>query len=111
MAAYRQAISEAARPGYFVDPRLQLAYFGLADTQRGYNDVPGAAANYALAAVQPSCSDWLRKRAELDAGEMEDLLGHRAAAVRLYQAALASGGDQSQAEAARRNLRTPFTGK
>ncbi len=111
MAAYRQAISDAGRPGYFFDPRLQLAYFGLADTQRGYRDIPGAAANYALAAGQPSCSDWLRKRAELDAGEMQDLMHQRAEAVRLYQAVLTPGGDQSQAEAARRNLRTPFTGK
>ncbi len=111
IAAYKQVIADAMKPGYFVDPRLQLAYFGLADTQRGYNDVAGAAANYTLATEQPNSSDWLRKRAALDAGEMEDLLHHRQQAVRLYQAVLAPGGDQSQADAAHRYLRGPFTGK
>lgn len=111
IAAYKQVIADAMKPGYFVDPRLQLAYFGLADTQRGYNDIAGAAANYTLATQQPNNSDWLRKRAALDAGEMEDLLHHRPQAVRLYQATLAPGGDQSQADAARRYLHTPFTGK
>lgn len=111
IAAYKQVIADAMKPGYFVDPRLQLAYFGLADTQRGYNDIAGAAANYTLATQQPNNSDWLRKRAALDAGEMEDLLHHRSQAVRLYQATLAPGGDQSQADAARRYLHAPFTGK
>ncbi len=111
IAAYRQVIADAGKPDFFADVRLQLAYFGLADTQRGYNDIAGAAANYAQAAAQPNCSDWLRKRAELDAGEMEDLLHQRPEAVHLYQAVLAGGGDQSQAEAARRYLRTPFAGR
>ncbi|MGI4831062.1 MAG: hypothetical protein ACRYFU_23160 [Janthinobacterium lividum] len=111
IAAYKQVIADAAKPGYFVDPRLQLAWFGLADTERGYNDIPDAAAGYALAAQQPNCSDWLRRRAELDAGEMNDVLHRREAAIPLYQAAAAPGGDQSQAEAARRYLHSPFTGK
>ena len=84
---------------------------GLADTQRGYNDIRGAANGYLQAAEQPNCSDWLRKRAQLNAGEMDDLLGDRAGAVRMYQMAAASGGDQSQAEAAKKYLKTPFSGK
>lgn len=111
IAAYKQVIADAMKPGYFTDPRLQLAYFGLADTQRGYNDIAGAAANYTLAAEQPNNSDWLRKRAALDAGEMQDLLHHRQEAVHLYQVVLTPGGDQSQADAAHKYLRTPFTGK
>ena len=111
IAAYRGVIADAGRPGFFVDPRLQMAYFGLADTQRGYNDIAGAAKNYAQAAQPADSSDWLRKRAELDAGEMDDLLHQRPEAVRLYQAVLTPGGDQSQAEAAHRYLRAPFTGK
>ncbi len=111
IAAYKQLITEARKPAYFVDPQLQLAFFGLADTQRGYNDVSGAAANYAEAAQQSSTSDWLRKRAELDAGEMQDLLHHHPEAMGFYQAVLKAGGDQSQADAARRYLHTPYTGK
>ena len=111
MAAYKQVITDAAKPGYFVDPRLQLAWFGLADTERGYNDVPDAAYGFMQAVQQPNCSDWLRRRAELDAGEMDDLLHHRADALRLYKAAAAPGGDQSQADAARRYIKSSFTGR
>ena len=109
--AYKKVLQEAQKPGYFVDPRLQLAWFGLGDTQRGYNDIKGAASSYTLAASQPNCSDWLRRRAELNAGEADDLLHDRAAAVKMYQAAAAPGGDQSQVDAAQRYLRKPYTGK
>ncbi len=111
IAEYKQVIADAQQPGYFADPRLQMAWFGMADTQRGYNDIKGAAAGYMLAAMQPNCSDWLRKRAQLNAGEMYDLLHDRANAVRMYQMALAPGGDQTQADMARRYLKTPFVGK
>jgi len=111
IAAYKQVIADAQQPGYFVDPRLQMAWFGMADTQRGYNDIKDAAFGYAQAAQQPNCSDWLRKRAELSAGEMFDLLHDRPQAVHWYQLVLTPHGDQTQAEAARRNLQTPYTGK
>jgi tetratricopeptide (TPR) repeat protein len=111
IAEYKQVIADAQQPGYFADPRLQMAWFGMADTQRGYNDIKGAAAGYMQAAMQPNCSDWLRKRAQLNAGEMYDLLHDRANAVRMYQMALSPGGDQTQADAARKYLKTPFAGK
>ena len=111
IALYKEVLADAAKPGYFVDPRLQLALFGLADTQRGWNDITGAAENYQKAAKQPNCSDWLRKRAQLNAGEMYDLLHQRAKAMQLYQMASSGGGDQSQAEAARRLMKTPYAGK
>ena len=107
---YQQVLEDAKKPGYFTDARLQLVWFGLADTQRGQNDIFNAAHNYLNAAQQPNCSDWLRKRAQLNAGEMFDLLHQRDQAVKLYQMA-ASGGDQSQADAARKYLKTPYTGK
>jgi len=104
-------LADAAKPGYFVDPRPQMAWFGLADTQRGQNDIADAAENYVKAADQPRCSDWLRKRAQLNAGEMYDLLHQRDKAMALYQKAAAGGGDQSQADAARRLMKTPYSGK
>ena len=107
--AYKHVLDLAQKPGYFVDPRLQMAWFGLADTQRGYNDIHSAAEGYMQAAMQPNCSDWLRKRAQLNAGEMYDLLKDRTQAVRMYQMAAASGGDQSQAEAAKKYLKTPYS--
>jgi tetratricopeptide (TPR) repeat protein len=111
MAAYKQVLTDAQKPGYFIDPRLQMAWFGLADTERGYNLIKDAAAHYEKAAMQPESSDWLRKRALLDAGEMDDLLHDRAAAVRMYRMVLGPGNDHSQDDAARGYLKTPFAGK
>jgi tetratricopeptide (TPR) repeat protein len=111
IAIYREVLADAKKPNYFIEPRLHMAYWGLADTQRGQNDIADAAENYLLAAAQPTCSDWLRRRAQLNAGEMFDLLHRRDEAVKQYQLASAGGGDQSQADSARRYLKTPYTGK
>jgi tetratricopeptide (TPR) repeat protein len=111
IAEYNAILVDATKPGYFFDPRLHLTYFGLADTQRGQNNIADAAKNYLEAAAQPSCSDWLKRRAQLNAGEMFDLLHNRPEAIRQYQQASAGGGDQSQADMAQKYLKTPYTGK
>jgi len=108
---YKEVLADAARPHYFIDPKLQLAYFGLADTERGQNQVEAAADDYVRAGQQPDSSDWLRKRAELNAGEMFDLLHERNRAIQYYDLASASTGDQSQADTARKLLKTPYAGK
>lgn len=111
IALYKKVIAKGLTPGYFVEPRLQMAYFGLADTQRGQNDLAEAVENYLRAAAYPGCSEWLRKRAQLNAGQVYDLLHQRAAAVKQYELAAGPGEDQSQADAARRYLKSPYTGK
>ena len=111
IAAYKAVIADARKPNFFIDPRLQMAYFGLADTQRGQNMIEEAAQNYLEAAAQPKCSDWLRRRAQLNAGQMFDLLRQRDRAMKQYQLASAGGGDQSQTDAARKYLKTPYTGR
>ena len=108
---YKAVLSDARKPGYFIDPRLQMAWFGLADTERGQNQMQDAAQHYLVAADQPKCSDWLRRRAQLNAGQMYDLLNERDLAVRNYQLAAAGGGDQSQADTARKYLKTPYAGR
>ena len=111
IAAYRAVLADARRPGFFVDPRLQLAWFGLADTERGQNNITDAAKHYLEASEQPNCSDWLRKRAHLNAGKMLDLLHDRTGAIREYQLAMGGGGDQTQGDEARRLMKSPYTGK
>lgn len=108
---YKSVIADAHKPGYFTDPRLQLAWYGLAETLRGQNDVHGAAEAYLNAASQPKCADWLRRRAHLNAGQMLDLLHEREKALTQYRMAAAPGGDQSQADAARRYLKNAYTGR
>jgi tetratricopeptide (TPR) repeat protein len=111
IATYERILQDAQKPGYFIDARLQMAYFGLADTLRGQNRIGDAAQNYLNAAAQPKCSDWLKRRAQLNAGEMFDLLHQRDKAIQQYKEAAAGGGDQSQADLARKYLKTPYTGK
>jgi tetratricopeptide (TPR) repeat protein len=111
IALYRAILADAQDPRYFVEPRLHMTYFGLADTERGQNQIADAAQNYLRAAAQPTCSDWIRRRAQLNAGEMFDLLHKRDEATKQYELASAGGGDQSQTEAARRYLKTPYVGK
>src|ERR1700733_7952325 len=111
IAIYREILADGKKSGYFFEPRLHMAYWGLADTQRGQNDIADAAQNYLLAAAQPSCSDWLRRRAQLNAGQMFDLLNNRDKAIKQSQLASAGRGDQSQADAARRYLKTPYVGR
>ena len=110
IAIYKRVLEDAGQRGYFTEPRLQLAYFGLAETERGQNDIHGAADSYAKAAAQPNCSDWMRKRAALNAGEMLDKQGQRDLAMGYYRQAAAGGGDQSQASDARRYMKQPYTG-
>ena len=88
-----------------------MAWFGLADTERGQKLITDAAKHYLEAADQINASDWIRRRAELNAGEMLDLLHDREAALAQYRKASAPGGDQSQADAARRSMKTPYSGK
>ena len=111
IATYKEVLADTRKPNYFVDPRLELAWFGMADTERGYNMIQDAAYGYTQAASQPNSSDWLRKRAQLSAGQMYDLLHQRTDAIHMYHQVLTPGGDQTQAEAARKYLQTPYQGK
>lgn len=111
IATYRNVLADARKRDYFVDPRLQMAWFGLADTERGQNLIEDAAKHYLEAADQPNASDWIRKRAQLNAGQMLDLLHDHGNAVVQYQRASAPGGDQSQADTARKLIRNPYTGR
>ena len=111
IAIYKQVIADARRPGYFVDPRMQMAWYGLADTERGQNLINDAARHYVEAASQANSSDWIRKRSELAAGQMFDLMHDHGQAELHYQKAAAPGGDQSQADLARKLIRTPYSGK
>lgn len=108
---YKNVLSDAARHGYFIDARLQLAYFGLAETERGQGQVEEALDDYLSAAKQPKCSEWMRKRAQLNAGMMYDLLHRHQDAVAQYELAAGPGVDQSQADAAHRYIKSAYTGK
>ncbi len=107
---YKSVIADAAKKNYFYDARLQLAWFGLAETQRGQNHIGEAADAYLQTAAQPKCSDWLKKRAQLNAGEMLDLLHERNQAMVQYRAA-AGASDGAVSGPAKQYLKNAYAGK
>jgi tetratricopeptide (TPR) repeat protein len=105
---YRKIIADAARPGYFAEARLELAYFGLGDALRGQRHYGEASHAYEQAAASPGVGTELKVRTLLAAGECHDALGERQQAVWDYQAAIAAGPNTSRADTARKRLKTPY---
>ena len=112
VAAYQSLLKRATAPGgYYPNPHLELAYYGLGEAARGQRDIQEAANAYESATTQPTASPLMKRRAHLAAGEMLDLLGHRAQAKQQYDAVLALGTDSDQAERATRYEDSPYRGK
>lgn len=112
IAAYQALLDEAGKPGgYYPDPHLEMAYYGLGEAARGQRKVDIAARAYASAASEPTASPLMQRRAHLKAGEMYDLLGERTEAKKQYDAVLALGAEFSQADIARKFEQSPYTGK
>ncbi len=109
IAEYQRLLDQAKTPGFFPSARLELAWFGLADTLQGQKEYAEAATAYNEASIQPAISIDLKGRCELSSGKMYDLLNERDMAVREYQAVLRQDSDSAQADYARRYLRVPFT--
>ena len=83
--AYREIVANSAKPGYFAEARLELAYFGLGDALRGQRHYSEAAQAYEQAAWTKNVGPELKIRSLLAAGECHDLNGERQLAVRDYQ--------------------------
>jgi hypothetical protein len=110
IAVYKAVIADGTKRDYFIDPRMQLAWFGLAETERGQNHLREAADAYLQTAAQTKCSEWLRKRAQLNAGEVLDMLHQRAQAVAEYRAA-AGASDPAVSGPAKQYLKAAYVGK
>jgi tetratricopeptide (TPR) repeat protein len=108
--AYQKILTDNAKPGHFAGARLELAYFGLGDAQRGQRHYADAAHAYEAAAASNGAGPELRVRTLLAAGECHDLLGERQLAVKDYQAAIDAGPNTSRADTARKRLKSPFHG-
>lgn len=112
ISAYEALIAQATAPGgYYADPHLEMAYYGLGEAARGQREVEVAAQAYKKAALQSTASPLLKRRAHLKAGEMFDLLGRRDAAKKQYDAVLELGEDSSQAQSAKQFEHSPYKGR
>jgi Uncharacterized protein conserved in bacteria len=110
VAAYRELLAESARPGYFAEPQMELAYFGLGEALRGQRHYPEAAESYEKAAFAHDVGPELKIRSLLAAGECRDILGERKQALIDYQEAIDAGPNTSRADTARKRLRAPYKG-
>lgn len=108
--AYEDIVGNAAKPGYFVSARLELAYFGLGDAQRGQRHYDEAAAAYEKAAFSLNVGTELKIRSLVAAGQCRDLNGERQRAIQNYQAAIDAGPNTSRADTARKYLNSPYRG-
>ncbi len=106
--AYRKLIAESARPGYFSQAQLELAYFGLGDALRGQRHFGEAAQSYEQSADTKNVGPELKIRSLLAAGECHDMNDERQLAVKDYQAAIDAGPNTSRADTARKRLRNPY---
>jgi len=108
---YEHLIETAQHSGYFPNAHMELAYFGLGDTLRGQKDYAAAVEAYRQGAFQPTTSPELKRRCLLEAGKTYDLMDEHAKAVEQYEAVLQYGNDTAQGEAARRYMRSGYSGK
>ncbi|HET7104833.1 MAG TPA: hypothetical protein VFI20_12155 [Terracidiphilus sp.] len=110
VTAYRDLLGDSARTGYFVDPHLQLAYYGLGDALRGQRHYGEAAQAYEQAGWTKGAGAELKLRSLLAGGQCRDRNGERQLAVRDYQAVIAAGPATSWADSARQYLRNAYHG-
>lgn len=110
VAAYRDVLANAAKPGYYPSARLELTDFGLGDALRGQRLYDEAAKAYEQAAFAPGVGPELKIRSLLAAGECNDLLGRRDPAIRDYRMAIDAGPNTSRADTARKLLHSPYHG-
>ncbi len=110
VTAYRELIAHGAKPGYFAEAQLELAYFGLGDALRGQRHYGEAASAFEHAAWSKTVGPELKIRSLLAAGECRDMNGERQQAVKDYQMAIDAGPNTSRADTARKRLHSPYRG-
>ena len=88
---------------------MERAAYGLAESLKGQRKTQEALQEYESAiSLSQQPTDGVRIRALLGAGEMYDALGKRELAKKEYSDAIAIDGSSSQAELARKYLRSAF---
>lgn len=111
ISSYRDVIELSKKPGYFPSSHLELVYFGLGDTLRGQKLYADSVEAFDSAAYQQTTSPELKRRALLAAGQIYDLMHDHDKARQQYQAVIDAGSDTTQADQARKFIRTAYTGR
>lgn len=111
IAAYRNLLQQSQKSGFFPSTHADLAWFGLAESLRGQRMYPDAAHAYEEAAWSPTAGAELKRRSLVAAGQVNDLLHQRDRALKDYRAAIDAGPDSTQADLAKKYIRSPYSGK
>jgi tetratricopeptide (TPR) repeat protein len=106
-AVYRQ-VWRSGRDGKYGDLHYETSALGLGDLLRSQKDYAGAAAAYELVNEASSPDPETLQKANLDAGEMYDLLQKRDRAVKKYEMVLAVNSSTPPAEQARKHIKEAY---
>jgi len=104
---YRK-VWQAGKEGHYSGLHYETAALSLGDLLREQKDYAGAASAYDLANGVPQPDAEILRKANLSAGQMYDLLRNRDLAVKKYEQVMAAGGDNPQAEEARKYMKDPY---
>jgi len=110
VAAYRDLLVDAAKPGYFDSAKLELAYYGLGEALRGQRHYQEAAEAYEKSAWTKDVGTELKIRSFLAAGQCRDLNSQRELAIADYKAAVEAGPNTTRGDMARRYLHSVYRG-
>jgi len=110
VAAYRDLLADAAKPGYFDSAKLELAYYGLGEALRGQRHYQEAAVAYEKSAWTKDVGTELKIRSFLAAGQCRDLNSQRELAIADYRAAVEAGPNTTRGDMARRYLHSVYRG-
>lgn len=111
IAAYRNLLEQSQKNGFFPATHIDLAWFGLAESLRGQRMYADSAHAYEQAAWSPNAGAELKRKSLVAAGQVSDLLRQRDRALKDYHAAIDAGPDSTQADVAKKYLRSPYSGK
>lgn len=104
---YRK-IWQAGKDGDYAYAHYEVAALSLADLLRSQKDYTGAAAAYEQVGQVRQPDPEMLQKAELEAGEMYDMLQKRDLAMARYQAAIAGGTATASAETARKHMKEAY---
>jgi tetratricopeptide (TPR) repeat protein len=105
--AYSQILAKG-KAGFYADPHLERAAFGLAESLKGQRRSEEALKAYELALSFPRLEPEVKIRSWLGAGQMHDVLNQRDAALKDYQAVTQLDTASRHAAEARKLMRQPY---
>jgi hypothetical protein len=103
-----RSVWQNGREGKYGNLHYEMAALGLGDLLRSERNYSGAAAAYELVGDIQAPDPELLQKANLYAGEMYDQLQKRDAAMKKYEAVVATNANNGEAEKARRRMKEAY---